>query len=376
MEVQLSNSNLALSLGVNDTVEALNDEMNVLLERLQKVCEKKRELTKNAKRNSLYPIISEKEKRAFDFYHRQQKVLWVPHEMKFAEDKNDYNAMSDDLKRLIDIPFGFFAGADADIIDELSFRFLVDAETYHELCYFLAQLYIESVHAETYALLISHLIENTEKKNFILNAAENMPVVKRIHNWMAQFMTGQYSDVERRCAAAVMEGIIFQAPFLFLFYFKIDGTMKNTRFANEQIQKDESLHADKGCDYVRHWRSENGRQLDSHFFRLVEEGRQLVREFSIFVLTRDDGSFIDIPYLGKNNVLTYCDTVSNRVLYQMGLEQKYVIQRSDIPEWMSDIGNTTKANFYENSVGNYSTFSTANLNTGDDDESEESDVDF
>jgi len=225
-------------------------------------------------------------------------------------------------------------------------------------------------------LLISHLIENTEKKNFILNAAENMPVVKKIHNWMAQFMTGKYSDVERRCAAAVMEGIIFQAPFLFLFYFKIDGTMKNTRFANEQIQKDESLHADKGCDYVRHWRSENGRQLDNQFFRLVEEGRRLVREFSIFVLTRDDGSFIDIPYLGRNNVLTYCDTVSNRVLYQMGLEQKYVIQRSDIPEWMSDIGNTTKANFYENSVGNYSTFSTANLNTGDDDESEGSDVDF
>lgn len=353
-------------------LKSLNEEMNQLFQRLQATATRKKEILGFEKRISLYPVVSEVENRNFKFYHDQQRSLWTPFESKFGEDIQHYNKLSDDLKRLIDIPFGFFAGADADIIDELSFRFLIEAECYHELCFYLVQLYIESVHAETYALLISHLIEDDKKKDHVLRAMETMPIVKEIHEWMGQFMCGDFTDVERRCAAAIMEGIIFQAPFLFIFYFKTNGTMKNVRFLNQLISQDEGLHADKGCDFVKHWRIANGTGSDASFYKLVEEGRQLVRKFSLFVLTREiDGSFIDIPYLGKQNLLTYCDAISNRVLFQMGLKEVYEVDRSLIPEWMSDIGNTVKTNFYENAVGNYSQYAQADL-----EQDQSSDEDF
>ena len=142
---------------------ALDDEFNTLLEQIQDVANKRRELRGGDKRKILHPIISDKEKRAMDFYRQQQKALWTPHEMKFGEDINDYNELSDDMKRLIDLPFGFFAGADGSVIDMMAIRFLLEPETFHEMCFYMAQLYIETVHAETYALLITHLIPEEEK---------------------------------------------------------------------------------------------------------------------------------------------------------------------------------------------------------------------
>lgn len=353
-------------------LESLDKEFNSLLERIQVVANRRRELRGFEKRNSLHPIISEREQRSFDFYHTQQRALWVPHEMKFSEDINDYNSLSEDLKRFIDIPFGFFSGADSDVIDMLAIRFLLEPDSYHELCYYLAQLYIESVHAETYALSITHLITDKEKREALLNAVKGDPVVKEIHVWMDKFLAGNFTDTERKAATALMEGAIFQVPFLFIFYFKTNGKMKNIRFINEQISKDEGLHADKGCNVVKHWRLENGRGLDDKIYALAEEARQLARKFSLYVLTRKDGTKIEVSGLNEKAVLAYCDLVTNTVLYRFGMQQVYDVNKEDIPDWMSSIADTLKANFYENSIGNYAQFSQADLGEDDSD----SDVDF
>lgn len=354
---------------------ALDDEFNTLLEQIQDVANKRRELRGGDKRKILHPIISDKEKRAMDFYRQQQKALWTPHEMKFGEDINDYNELSDDMKRLIDIPFAFFAGADGSVIDMMAIRFLLEPETFHEMCFYLSQLYIETVHAETYALLITHLIPEEDKRERLLTSHLNDPVIKKIHDWIDGFLVGKYSDVERKAGVALMEGAIFQSPFLFIFYFKTNGKMKNIRFANEQISKDEALHADKGCDFVKHWRQENGNTYDENIYRIAEEARQLVREFSLYVLTREDGTTINVPGLSKDAVLAYCDLVVNSVLYRFGMKQVYQVDKEAIPSWMESIADVLKANFYENSVGNYSQFSTADIEEEGEEDSDE-EVDF
>ena len=356
---------------------ALDEEFNMLLEQIQDVASKRMELRGCDKRKILHPIISDKEKRAMDFYRQQQKALWTPHEMKFGEDISDYNELSEDMKRLIDLPFSFFSAADGSVIDMLAIRFLLEPETYHELCFYLAQLYIETVHAETYALLITHLIPEEEKRDRLLNAHLKDPVIKKIHDWIDGFLVGKYSDVERKAGVALMEGAIFQVMFIFIFYFKTTGKMKNIRFANEQISKDEALHADKGCDFVKHWRQENGNAYDENIYRIAEEARQLVREFSQYVLTREDGTLIDVPGLDKDAVLAYCDLVVNSVLYRFGMKQVYQVDKEVIPSWMESIADVLKANFYESSVGNYSQFSTGDIEEEENGEEEsDEEVDF
>ena len=376
----------------SDKLSELDQRFNRLLEEIQEVAEQRRSLRKMDKRKILHPILTEKERRAMEFYRTQQRALWTPHEMKFGEDIEEYQALSEDMKRLIDIPFAFFAGADGSVIDMLAIRFLLEPETYHEMCFYLAQLYIESVHAETYALLITHLIPDDKKAERLLSSHQNDPVIKSIHDWIDGFLTGTYSDVERKAGVALMEGAIFQAPFLFIFYFKTLGTMKNIRFANEQISKDEALHADKGCDFVKHWRSENGKAYDESIYKLAEEARKLVRAFSMYVLTRDSpdgdkeggkegkkgekekGKVISVPQLEEAAVMAYCDLVVNNILYKFGLEQVYEVDRSLIPSWMHSIADVNKSNFYEYQVSNYSQYSHKDIDDGEGES--DSDVDF
>ena len=358
-------------------LQELDAEFNTLLEKIQVVAEKRRELQGFTKRNTLYPLKNEKERRALEFYHKQQRALWVPHEMNFGIDIPDYEALTEEYKRLIDIPFAFFAGADGSVIDMLAIRFLLEPETYHELCFYLVQLYIESVHAETYALLITQLIPDEKKRTRLLTSSKNDPVIRPIHEWIDGFLTGTYADVERKAGVALMEGAIFQAPFLFIFYFKTNGKMKNIRFANEQISKDEALHADKGCDFVKEWREEHGTQYDESIYRIAEQARQLVRYFSAYVLTDPvTGKAASIPQLELESVFTYCDLIVNTVLFRFGMKQAYEVDHNKIPAWMDSIADTIKGNFYESSIGNYAQFSKNDLTSKEGEEEDIDDVDF
>ena len=94
------------------------------------------------------------------------------------------------------------------------------------------------------------------------------------------------------------------------------------------------------------------------------------------MLTREDGTLIDVPGLGKEAVLAYCDLVVNSVLYRFGLKQVYQVDKEVIPSWMESIADVLKANFYENSVGNYSQFSTADIEEEEGEEESDEEVDF
>ena len=69
---------------------------------------------------------------------------------------------------------GFFAGSDGIIMENLAVRFLREIQIPEARAFYSYQIFNESIHSETYSLLIDTYIKDTQEKNKIFNSIENI----------------------------------------------------------------------------------------------------------------------------------------------------------------------------------------------------------
>lgn len=332
-----------------ETIEECDRTINQGLSQLRQVLQKRQALQGKHPRRSLYPM-DPSDEMAWKFYRRQSETLWGVGDLEFSRDSESYRNLSDRERRLVDITFAFFSGADADVINELTFRFLLEVESFPETCFYLSQLYTETVHADVYGQLINSLPATSEHRERLLEAADHIPVIGKIHAWMDQFMTGDFSPVERFAACAATEGIIFQAPFLFLFWFRPQGKMENMILANMWISRDEALHAAYGCHKVKTLLERGASSEGVH--RIVQEGLDLTKELIDLVLRDPDTHEpFHLPGLTRDQAFCYADLQASSVLQRMGLPAPKVT--GSVPSYMMEIGSKTVANFYEERDSEY-----------------------
>src|SRR5680860_90108 len=92
-----------------------------------------RKSTSLGERYSLFPIQDDTMYKAFKI---QEAALWSSNEMDFSRDKKDYQELSVGLKRIIDYVNAFFSATDGVIIENILNRFLLEASTLEEKCFY------------------------------------------------------------------------------------------------------------------------------------------------------------------------------------------------------------------------------------------------
>ena len=111
----------------------------------------------------------------------------------------------------------------------------------------------ENVHAETYALCLSTLVQDIEKQQFLFLAMSMIPAIKAKADWCFRWIQDHNVPFAPRLIAfAAIKGIFFFSPFATIFWLKSWGLMPSLCHSNELISRDEGLHTDFACILYHH----------------------------------------------------------------------------------------------------------------------------
>ena len=94
-----------------------------------------------------------------------------------------------------------------------------------------------------YSILIDVFVKNKAEKEFLFNAIETMPIIKKKADWMFKWMHKDTAPFPLRLLAfAIVEGIFFSGSFCAIFWIRTKKILPGLRKSNDFISRDESVH--------------------------------------------------------------------------------------------------------------------------------------
>lgn len=187
-------------------------------------------------------------------YKKAEASFWTAEEMDLSQDVWDWtNRMTDDERHFISHVLAFFAASDGIVNENLVERFSNEVQAAEARCFYGFQIMMENIHSETYSLLIDTFIKDPVQRDYLFDAIDTIPCVKRKADWALRWISDKESTfAERLVAFAAVEGIFFSGSFASIFWLKKRGLMPGLCFSNELISRDEGLHTDFACLLMRH----------------------------------------------------------------------------------------------------------------------------
>ncbi|XP_016053994.1 PREDICTED: ribonucleoside-diphosphate reductase subunit M2 B isoform X2 [Miniopterus natalensis] len=186
-------------------------------------------------------------------YKQAQASFWTAEEVDLSKDLPHWNKLKEDERYFISRILAFFAASDGIVNENLVERFSQEVQVPEARCFYGFQILIENVHSEMYSLLIDTYIRDPKEREFLFNAIETMPYVKKKADWALQWIADRKSTFgERVVAFAAVEGVFFSGSFAAIFWLKKRGLMPGLTFSNELISRDEGLHCDFACLMFRY----------------------------------------------------------------------------------------------------------------------------
>jgi len=185
----------------------------------------------------------------WQMYKMAQASFWTAEEIDLSKDLRDWNyRLNDNERRFISIVLAFFAASDGIVNENLVERFSNEVQAAEARCFYGFQIMMENIHSETYSLLIDTYIKDPAQRDYLFNAVEKIPCVKRKADWSLKWINDERSTfAERLVAFAAVEGIFFSGAFASIFWLKKRGLMPGLTFSNELISRDEGLHTEFAC---------------------------------------------------------------------------------------------------------------------------------
>jgi ribonucleotide reductase beta subunit family protein with ferritin-like domain len=291
-------------------------------------------------RFSLFPI---EYPDLWSMYKQHVASFWTADEIDLSADLTDWHErLTDSERHFISMVLAFFAGADGIVVENLAERFCREITVPEARCFYGFQMAMESIHQETYCLLIDTYITNPKERDDLFSAHTRIPSVKKKANWAQRYIGSDASFAERLVAFAAVEGIFFSGSFCAIFWLKKRGLMPGLTFSNELISRDEGLH----CSFACHLYSKLERKLsEQQIHSLIQEAVQVEKGFVCDALP--------VSLIGMNASLMsqYIEFVADRLLQDLGYRPLF---GSTNPfDWMDMISLEGKTNFFEKRVGEY-----------------------
>lgn len=202
-------------------------------------------LSETSNRYVLQPIVWTK---VWEAYKQHQQAFWTAEEIDFAADISDWEKLNENEKYFITNVLSFFAGSDGIIFENLAINFIGEIHVPEIRAYYGWQAAMETIHSETYALMIDTYISEHDAKIKALNGIKELPGVKKKADWAQKWLNKDIPFAERLVAFTIVEGIFFAGSFCAIFWLKYVKKLMTKALgkSNELIARDESLHTDFG----------------------------------------------------------------------------------------------------------------------------------
>lgn len=276
-------------------------------------------------------------------YKEQMACFWTVEELDLAEDLKDWENLSDNERHFIEHVLAFFAASDGIVNENLAINFSNEVQWPEARCFYGFQIMMENVHAETYSMLIDTYIKDTKKKDFLFNAIETVPAVKKKAEWALKWTDSDRASFgERLIAFAAVEGVCFSGSFCAIYWLKQKGLMKGLTFSNELIARDEGLHRDFAI--LLHNKLSN-KVPTGTIHQIIAEAVEVEKEFITEALP--------VSLLGMNckQMSEYIEFVADHLCVSLGAPKIYGTANPFV--WMEQISMQGKTNFFERRVAEY-----------------------
>jgi len=276
-------------------------------------------------------------------YKKAIGSFWSVEEIDLAGDLKDWDKLNYDEQHFIKMVLAFFAASDGIVMENIDLNFSKDVQIAEARSFYAYQSFNESIHSETYSLMIDKLVKDPEEKAGLFRAIEMSPAVKRKAEWAMRWMSPDSPFAQRLIAFACVEGIFFSGSFCAIFWLKKRGLMPGLSFSNELISRDEGLHQEFAVTLYHNLQD----KLDSGLIRqIVGEAMAIERQFILDALP------CKLIGMDSDEMSRYIEFVADRLLAQLSVEPLF---NSKNPfDWMETISLEGKTNFFEKRVGDYS----------------------
>nr|POF21062.1 ribonucleoside-diphosphate reductase small chain [Quercus suber] len=295
-------------------------------------------LQENPGRFVLFPI------KYHEMYKKAEASFWTAEEIDLSKDLHDWNKrLNDDERFFISHVLAFFAASDGIVNENLVERFSGEVQIPEARCFYGFQIMMENIHSETYSLLIDTYISEPRQRQYLFNAIDNIPCIRKKADWALRWISDKNSTFACRLIAfAAVEGIFFSGSFAAIFWLKKRGLMAGLTFSNELISRDEGMHTDFACLLFSHLRNKPDQKLVE---QIITEAVSMEQEFLTDALP--------CALLGMNSKLMcqYIEFVADRLLLALGSPKFY--NASNPFDFMENISLAGKTNFFEKRVGDY-----------------------
>ncbi|KAJ3788802.1 ribonucleotide reductase [Lentinula aff. detonsa] len=294
------------------------------------------------KRFVLFPI---QFKDIWQMYKKAEASFWTSEEIDLSHDLVDWNQRLNNKERhFITHVLAFFAASDGIVNENLVERFSNEVQTAEARCFYGFQIMMENIHSETYSLLIDTYVKDAQQREYLFDAIETIPCIKRKADWALKWISDKQSTfAERLVAFAAVEGIFFSGSFASIFWLKKRGLMPGLTYSNELISRDEGLHTDFACLLFNHLKRKPHPRI---IRKIITEAVAIEQAFL--------SDALPVSLIGMNAGLMrrYIEFVADRLLAALGNEKYY---HSTNPfDFMDMISLQGKTNFFEKRVSEYS----------------------
>jgi len=315
---------------------------------------------------SLFPIEPE-----FAHLYKQFKKLeenyWVVNEIDFQGDLKDWKNLDEDTKVFIESTLAFFAGGDTIVGDGAS-RLYDIFEHHPEIKAFYAyQIYNETVHGETYSLLIDTLITDKKKKDELFNSFKTMAHITKLYVWAQKWVKFKIEDellvnpqlnpdnkddrdlaflhatYKFICAQACFECIGFASSFASIFWIKEKGILNALAQSNSLISKDESAHFMYAVSILKMFVNKPSNKI---ILNMVIELVDASKEFMSVSIDRLNG-------LNCEMMCQYIEFVADGLLIKLGIPKYYKTQLPTAMSFMNKLNFDDANNMFEQRGTNY-----------------------
>lgn len=297
-------------------------------------------LSETSNRYVLQPIIWTK---VWEAYKKHQQAFWTAEEIDFPADISDWEQLSENERFFISNVLSFFAGSDGIIFENLSINFIDEIKVPEIRAYYGWQAAMETIHSETYALMIDTYIPE-DSKSKIFNGINELPGVRKKAEWTQKWLNNDIPFQERLVAFTIVEGIFFSGSFCAIFWLKYVKKLMTKALgkSNELIARDESLHTDFGVllyGYIENKLSEDKMK------EMMTSAVEIEKEFIC------DSFQCNLIGINADSMKTYIEFQADRLIEKLGYTKIY---NSACPfNFMDTMSLDGKSNFFEQRVTDY-----------------------
>lgn len=279
----------------------------------------------------------------WELYKKAVSSFWTVEEVDLASDLKDWENLNSNEQHFIKLVLAFFAASDGIVFENLDLNFTKEVQIPEARSFYAYQGFNESIHGETYSLMIEKLVKDPVEKEHLFRAIETVPAVKKKAEWALQWIGNGAPFGQRLAAFACVEGIFFSGSFCAIFWLKKRGLMPGLSFSNELISRDEGLHQEFAVTLFGHLQE---KPSSSTIVEIVKSAVEIEKEFITDALP------CKLIGMDCTQMSQYIEFVADRLLAQLGIAP---VWKSQNPfDWMETISLEGKTNFFEKRVGDYS----------------------